>query len=218
MLELLTKQKAKNKQIVIPRIDNCIYEFPLIDSLQPTINRTGVDPIIVGITKTEDGYHFKNLDGIELDHKDMIQNEYTISGWINILGTPSFSKFQTMFGGIDFELSVTPDYAIRIGTRVNGFRQVGNLGIGGVSKDSWCHLAVSYRNGVGLFGFINGENIGVIPTNVGYRIRNTPVMVGEYGNNRAASNAIYRGMHVYNVALSPVEVHELYRNSFDIKR
>lgn len=218
MLELLTKQKAKNKQIVIPRIDNCIYEFPLIDSLQPTINRTGVDPIIVGITKTEDGYHFKNSDRIELRDDINLDEGYTTSGWVKVMGDPPYRGHHIMFGGVDFEISISTNEALRIGTIVNGVRYVGDVGVGLISDATWHYLTCVYSPGLGLIGYINGVHVDVIYTPSGHRNLSHVRRIGEYGTDSYGSNALYRGIHVYNVALSPVEVHELYRNSFDIKR
>lgn len=192
----------------LPREESCQLYIPLLKDTLPYINK-GVGVVTNhGVIKQSEGHYFYSLAHLSLPTDMNIVSEFTMGGWFKRVGDVDMG-YHIMFGDGRAEISISPNFALRGGVYVDNTRYVNNFGAGLVSTSKWTHLTLVYKRGVGTRAYINGIDQGLFPIPIGTLTTPIARKIGEYNSSNYGSNCYYRGMFIYNVALSSDDINNV---------
>ena len=145
-------------------------------------------------------------DNVAINYTNPV-TQTSVVGWFKRTGAPA-GGYHIITGGPNIEISIPdPGGQIRTGvTTATMGRQVFNSG-SGLTDGNWHQLAMTY-DGSNLKSFIDGVQTASNP--VSGNLSGTAGEIGRYLSNSYVANGIIDEVRIYNRALSPSEITDLY--------
>ncbi len=150
---------------------------------------------------------FDGNDYIDLPNSIGYTSKFSAFAWFKHLGNPP-GDYHIVFGGREFEISITPLGEIRTGVYTTS-RYVSNHGSG--LKDGNWHLVGFTFNGTSKRSYIDGNYVGGMDVSGTLTSSFSNRRMGRYGSDPTYSlNGSIADVKIYNRALSDSEVKLLY--------
>ncbi|WP_223271684.1 DUF6701 domain-containing protein [Colwellia hornerae] len=140
------------------------------------------------------------------DNRLDLQSELSISVWINPKVLPSSGLKTIISKDENYEFHLQPSGDIFWWWQTHSFSTTG----AGIEAGNWYHIAITYKSGRQVI-YVNGVEKGSRTFTDNLTLNNDPLQIGQ---DQGSSSRFFEGyideVHLYNGALTAIEVNELY--------
>jgi len=164
--------------------------------------------------------HFDGTnDYVEVPHANSLNpgTELTLMGWVNLVDPASNQKIigKRPGSGYGYIMGVASGKLYPEIWDSNG--TLYSFQSGTISSNTWTHLAVTWKSGGEMIGYINGSPIQTISASSNPIASNTsPLRIGSapWNNNAFVVNGVIDELAIFNRALNANEIMTVYQNGF----
>ncbi len=190
------------------------------------IDTPGANDSIVNGAQWVSGYRGSALqfdgvnDYVEVAHNSSLQptTELTLMGWVKLVNPLSNQKIisKRPGNGIGYILGVTSEKIYPEIWDTNGVHYTFQSGT--INSNEWTHLAVTWKSGEQMIGYINGSPVDSIGASSNPIIANNSVLTigaASWNTNAFVVNGLVDEIAIFNRALTASEIMKVYQNGFN---